>query len=76
MKKLEIVIGDETAEAFDRVMSSGYYRNYPIGQAYSLVIDELVSEIQKVSLYSCCTSCCCVPAHQHPPAWLIRKEDK
>jgi hypothetical protein len=71
MKKIEIEIRDETTEALDRVMSSRYYRNYPIGQAYSLVIDELVSEIQKLSLIP--AYCCCrVPPHCVPPSWWFR----
>lgn len=72
MKKIEIVISDETAEALDRVILSRYYYNYPISQAYSLVIDELVSNIQNLPLQSCISCCCCyVPPHCHPPSWGI-----
>jgi hypothetical protein len=24
---------------------------------------------------SLCPCCCCVPEHQHPPAWLLRAEE-
>lgn len=75
MKTITIQIKNETAEALDKAIQSQYYYNYPIEQAYSLFIDELVLEIQKLPLCSCCTSYCCVSEHQHLSAWLSRKKE-
>lgn len=72
MKKIEIVISDETVEALEKVILARYYYNYPKGQAYSLAIDELVSEIQKLPLQSGIPCCCCyVPPHSIPPSWWV-----
>lgn len=70
MKTITIQIKDETAEALDKVAQSYDYYKYPIGQAYSLIINELVRDIQNLSR---CSSICCyfIPEHPHPPAWCF-----
>lgn len=68
MKTITIRIDDETAEALDKMILSRYYYNYPEEQAYSLVIDELVLEVQKLLPCHCC---CYVPPHCHPPSWWV-----
>ena len=71
MKKITLYLNDETMEALEKVAQSYDYYKYPINQAYGLIIDDLISEIQKLSL--CSTRCCCaIPEHNHPPAWCIR----
>jgi hypothetical protein len=70
MKTITIQIKDETAEALDKVANSSQFYTYPIEQAYSLIIDEFVRDIQNVSRCSP-ICCCCIPEHQHPLAWCF-----
>jgi hypothetical protein len=69
-KTITIRIKDETVKALDKVAQSYDYHKYPMGQAYSLIIDELVKDIQNLTRCSplCCSSS---PEHQHPPAWCF-----
>lgn len=73
MKKITLYLKDETLEALNKATEAYAYYKYPIEQAYSLIIDGLVKDIQKLpqcSLIPCCC-CCCIPEHQHPPAWCM-----
>jgi hypothetical protein len=63
MKTITIQIKDETAEALDTAAQSYDYRKYPMGQAYSLIIDELVRDIQNLTR---CSPLCCSSSPEHP----------
>lgn len=70
MKTITIQIKDETAEALDKVAELSQFYKYPIEQAYSLIIDEIVRDLQNVA--RCSYICGCgIPEHQHPPAWCF-----
>ena len=75
MKTITIQIEDETAKALEKIANSYEFRKYPIVQAYSIIIEGLVLDVQNLSrCFPIC--CCCVPEHNHPPAWCFRSEEK
>lgn len=66
MKKITLYLKDETVEALDKAVESCGLYNYPKEQAYSIYIDELVSDIQKLPQYALMPYCWCILEHRHP----------
>jgi hypothetical protein len=50
MKKVTVYLADETVEAFDKLASFKEYRDYQEWQAYGLIIDQIVRELQRVCI--------------------------
>jgi hypothetical protein len=74
MKIITIQIEAETAEALEKIANSYEFREYPLVQVYRIIIERFVLNVQNSSRYfPIC--CCCIPEHQHPPAWCrwVRK---
>ena len=71
MKKITLYLNDESMKALEKVAKTNAYYKYPLEQAYGLIIDDLLRDVQKLSF--CATICCCaIPEHNHPPAWCMR----
>lgn len=55
--KISLYLNDETMEALDTIAQSYDYYKYPKEQAYGLIMDALVREIQTLSLFPYVSSC-------------------
>ena len=52
MKKVTVYLADETVDLFDKLAQSKEYRKYPEYQAYGILIDQIVRELQQISICS------------------------
>jgi hypothetical protein len=59
MKEVTLSLADETIEILDKVVQMREYYRYPVYQAYSLFIDRLFKDVQRLPLCPVC-SCFCI----------------
>ena len=52
MKKVTVYLADETVDLLDKLAQSKEYRKYPEYQAYGILIDQIVFELQRISICS------------------------
>ena len=52
MKKVTVYLADETADLLDKLAQSREYYKYPEYQAYGILIDQIVRELQQISICS------------------------
>jgi predicted transcriptional regulator len=52
MKKVTVYLADETVEILDKLARSREYYKYPKYQAYGILIDEMLLELQQIAIYS------------------------
>ena len=75
MKKITLYLNDEMVEVLDEAVKFDTLYNYPKEQAYRIYIQGLILGMQKSPPYSLIPCCCCIPEHQHPPAWCMEVKE-